>query len=180
VEESGHNFDLVGKPTIGTEVKVSEFGEILVRSKQFADMVLDHNLNDIFLKNSNEFYSTGDRGLIVEEGLVFQGRISEIINVGGLKVFPLEIENVVSSIPGVDSSIAAGVPNNDLGEVVGILIVRDPDSKLDEHQIKRFCIEKLEPFKIPRIIKFSQHIPLTESGKPDRSFATKVLAHVDK
>jgi acyl-coenzyme A synthetase/AMP-(fatty) acid ligase len=92
------------------------------------------------------------------------GRASETINVGGVKVHPLSIENVVSAVPGVRICHAYAKPNPVSGQIVGVDVVIDPD--LDEEEVEdaiREACEVLAPAAQPRRIRFVDELDLREN-----------------
>lgn len=116
------------------------------------------------------WFKTGDRVEIIALdplSIRFLGRVNESINVGGYKVFPTEVEELINSIPGVKRSLVYGKKNSVLGNIV-LCDVERSDNSLTEPQILEFLGDKLQPFKIPRIIRFVDEIETTRTGKISR------------
>ena len=108
---------------------------------------------------------THDRFTVDEDGLLyFRGRGSDIINVGGQKVSPFEVEGVLRRIDGILDAAVVGVPEEALGEAVVAYVVAE-DDRLDEREIRRRCRGKLESFMIPSRVEFVAALPTTPSGK---------------
>jgi acyl-coenzyme A synthetase/AMP-(fatty) acid ligase len=112
---------------------------------------------------------TGDLVTIRDNRVHFLGRIDTVISVGGAKVTPEEVEHVLVQTPGVLDARAFGVSNVITGSVVGAEIVTD----VQNHEgLRREIIAhlkgRLEPYKVPRIIRFVQSIPTYQSGKKRR------------
>jgi len=99
--------------------------------------------------------------------VVITGRASELINAAGRKVNPREVEQVLLQMEGVQQAKAWGEPAGARGEVVAAAIVASPDVTRD--QIREFCRTRLAPYKVPRIIKLIDAIPLDDRGKVRRS-----------
>ena len=117
-----------------------------------------------------EWYNTHD---LVEEKdgkLVFLSRDSDLINVGGYKVNPLEVEEAILHVPGVLDCIVEGKANSVLGNILVAKILKK--SEISEQELKRtmqsYLKERLQPFKVPRMIKFVQEMEHTRSGKKVR------------
>ena len=115
----------------------------------------------------NGGFKTDDIGYVDEDGYVFlQGRRSDIINVGGLKVSPPEVESLVQTHDEVLDCACVGVPDRTTGETVKLFYVSKHD--LDSRQVVNWLRQKLEEYKIPRAFERIQKIPRTPSGKIQR------------
>lgn len=118
-----------------------------------------------------DYYHTGD--LIEwkdeENGLFrFLSRKNELINVGGYKVNPNEVEDVIAKIPGVEQVVVYGKENSVLGNILCADVKKNISSDLTEVEIRRNLTDKLQDFKIPRRIKFVDQFTLTRTGKLKR------------
>ncbi|EKN09389.1 ANL family adenylate-forming protein [Parabacteroides goldsteinii] len=120
----------------------------------------------------NDFYSTGDLVEWVNEtdGLFrFISRKNELINVGGYKVNPGEVEEYIVQIPDIEQALVIGKPNSVLGNILCAEVKKNPESNLTEMDIRKYLSGKLQDFKIPRKIKFVENFSLTRTGKLKRS-----------
>lgn len=164
----------VGKPAPGVQIKInsqqkesSGIGEIMIKGcnvikKYWNNNKADKNIEDGWLK-------TGDIGFFDEENYLFlKGRIDDIINIGGEKVIPEEIENVVRKLSGIEDVVAFGIQDKVFGQIIKLNVVRSKDSDVDKLKILNQCIRNLERFKIPSKIEFVEKIPKTEYGKVKR------------
>ena len=97
------------------------------------------------------------------------GRIKEMINVGGLKVIPGEIEDVLLGHPQIDEAVVFGAADPRFGEVPHAKIKLVPGSRVDEASIRRYVRERLAFYKSPRAIEFVDQLPRTASGKIKRA-----------
>ena len=170
--DSSHD-ESVGKPAPGIEIKIvtddlkkTPTGEIWIKgknviSKYWSESFANEKLIDGWLK-------TGDLGYFNEDYLYLIGRTDDLINIGGEKVMPDEIENIVKQIPGVENVAAFGIDHKVFGQVVKLHVVKSPNSRLDKSSILKFCIKHLERFKVPTKIDFVTNIPHTEYGKVKR------------
>ena len=115
-----------------------------------------------------DWYKTGD---VVEfkdkERFKFKNRKSEMINVGGYKVNPSEVEAVIQEVKGVEAVIVFGRDNSVMGKIVVAHIVKteNEDKKKVKERIKKITSSKLQDYKLPRLIKFVDSFDLTRTGK---------------
>lgn len=115
---------------------------------------------------AGEWFCTGDLGSIDEEGYIHvSDRIKEMINRGGEKVSPLEIDAAIESLPGVKEAATFGISHATLGEEVVAALVRQPDAILDETQVIEHVRSRVGLTKAPRKVYFIERIPRTETGK---------------
>lgn len=153
----------------GTELPCGEEGEVCVKGEH----VTCSYWNEPPERFSSDFYEgyfrTGDSGIQDNRGYLYlKSRIKEIINVGGKKVSPMEVEELLNKIPGIRESACIGIPDPDgiLGEVVKAFIVADP--ALTDDEILRELRPGLEAYKLPFAIERISAIPKTSSGKIQR------------
>ena len=112
------------------------------------------------------FFNTGDYVQIDSEGYIkILDRVTDIIIVGGFNVYPQEVEAILSENPAVQSAVVVGTPNDMSGEVPKAFIVRNPDVKITENELIKFCKERLAHYKVPRVIEFIDSLPLSATGK---------------
>lgn len=120
---------------------------------------------------------TGDLGRLDEDGyLTIVGRNKEVINRGGEKVFPYEIEKVMLQHPAVLEAAAFGVPHPRLGENIAAAVVLKPGSTLTPPELRRFLAERLAPFKLPRHVRMVRTLPRGSTGKILRRALTEEYA----
>ncbi len=114
---------------------------------------------------------TGDEGEFDTDGYLWlTGRIKELINRGGEKVSPVEVEAVLLAHPGVAEVVVFGVTHASLGqEVAAAIVPADPGSPVTPADVRRFAGERLAAFKVPRKVLILDAIPLGPTGKPQRS-----------
>jgi acyl-CoA synthetase (AMP-forming)/AMP-acid ligase II len=163
----------VGKPVADVEIEVSdEQGRLRVKSKQAIKSVIHVGDRSVEVRSISEWYDTGDCGFIDGGQLFLLGRQSDRIDVGGSKVFAREIEEIMARHDQIIECLAFPVPDDLLGQTVGLAIVRRSD-ELTNAEVIKYASANMEPFKIPRLITFVNSIPLTVGGKPDRERLTK-------
>ena len=173
-EKNNGREESVGKIAPNVKVKIVneeqnnlKIGEIWIKGnnvikKYWDNLKADKKLLDGWLQ-------TGDMGYFDEQGYLFlKGRNDEIINIGGEKVIPIEIEQVVKELLGIEDAVAFGIDHEIFGQVIKLNVVKTKDSNLDKTQILSHCIKNLEKFKIPSKIDFVEMIPKTDYGKVKR------------
>ena len=137
------------------------------------ELLIHHSLlgrSDSF-KLDGEFYHSGDLIEWVDEAngcFRFKSRKNELINVGGYKVNPSEVEEAIDSIEGVRQSLVYGKPNSVLGNIVVAEVLREEGSAVTDVDIRKSLRDKLQDFKIPRKIIFVEEFTLTRTGKIKR------------
>lgn len=155
--------------TPGVEMKVEE-RTLRIRSDRTARMYLGTNAP--ILKGADGFVDTGDLLELRDGRYYFVGRRDGVINVGGLKVYPEEVEAVINRHPAVHMSLVQTKKNPISGALVVadvVLRVDSPSAGLDMRELQReillLCRDALSPHKVPAAINFVSNLAVTESGK---------------
>ena len=119
---------------------------------------------------SNGWLRTGDLGRFDEDGYLFvTGRAKEVVNRGGEKIMPQEIDAALAAHPAVAEAAAFGVPHPTLGEDIAAVVIRRAGTDVAEIELREFVAARLVPFKVPRRIVFVERIPKGATGKPRRA-----------
>lgn len=112
---------------------------------------------------------TNDIGYIDDRGFVFMlGRKGDVINVGGLKIAPVEVENIVMRYPGITECACFGIPDKLTGSAPKLNIVLDPELPFEMKDFRVYLQKNLELFKVPKAIAIVDELPKTANGKLDR------------
>jgi long-chain acyl-CoA synthetase len=147
------------------DVVDGRLGELILRGPQVMKEYFG-NPGETEIALRNGWLYTGDIAWKDKDGYYFiKGRKKDLIKVGGLQVWPQEVEEVISLLPAVKESSAAGVPDDHLGEVVYAWVVKTPDSTLTEQEVKDHCRENLARHKVPVGVKFINELPRSTVGK---------------
>lgn len=142
-------------------------GEVCVRGEHICASYWGMSEEEFRKDFFEDWFRTGDRGYISAEGwLYLSGRDKEMINVGGKKVNPLEVEEVLKKFGGIRDCACVAMPDSVMGEVVRACIVAD--SEPDWTALKEFLSKSLENYKVPVKFEQVQEIPRTSSGKIQR------------
>lgn len=142
-----------------------EKGEIVIRGESVMSGYRDtHTSTDSpFLRG---WFRTGDLGYVDPEGYLFlTGRLKEIINRGGEKISPMEIDRALLSHPGVERAVTFPVPHPTLGEEIATAVILRPGCTATEQELQKHAIERLSVSKVPRYIYLVSEIPSDERGK---------------
>ncbi len=122
------------------------------------------------------WYRTGDAGYFDEDGYLFlTGRLNEVINRGGQKVAPTEIDEALQSHPSIRAAAAFPIPHATLGEEIAATVVATEGESADEQDLLRYLRERLAPYKLPRRIVFVDDIPKGPTGKVQRHKLAETL-----
>lgn len=118
---------------------------------------------------TNGWFRTGDQGLTDADGYLFlQGRLKELINRGGEKISPVEIDEVLMDHPAVVQALTFALPHPTLGEEVAAAVVLTSSDAVTERALRKFVAGRLAAYKCPRRIIFLETIPKGATGKPQR------------
>jgi acyl-CoA synthetase (AMP-forming)/AMP-acid ligase II len=169
----------------GPEVSVMDDSHKVLENGTIGEIVIrGNNVTKGYLNNSqankdsfiNGWFRTGDQGFYDEEGfLQITGRIKEIINKGGEKISPLEIDDAIMKHESVFQGITFPIVHSKLGEEVAAAIVLKNDHQLTVQELKEFLSKILAPYKIPQTIVFLDEIPKGKTGKLQRIGLAKKL-----
>ena len=112
---------------------------------------------------------TADRGMIDDEGMLhLSGREDDVINVGGFKVAPTEVEDAAMSLPQVADCICIAAPHPIVGRALKLLVVSAPGYDFDKRVIARYLKTRLESFKVPLLYEQVEKVNRTYNGKLNR------------
>ena len=168
----------VGKPALGYDVKLAagldlanepeNVGELCVRGPGLFDAYYKPwRLRETVLEDG--WFKTGDLARRDEDGFYWiVGRVKEVINVGGVKVFPSEIEALILRHPAVDEVVVYGVPDPRFGEVPQASIKLNTGAMCTKDELLRYVNEHLPTLSVLRRVKFVTEIPKTPTGKLKR------------
>ena len=157
----------------GNVLKQGEEGEVCIKGE---NVTLGYDNNEEANKTSftNGWFRTGDQGYFDKEGyLKISGRLKEIINKGGEKISPLEVDNVLMDHPFIDQAVCFGYDDKMLGENIASAIIIKSGETCSENDVLEYAQEKLAKFKIPKKIFFVEEIPKGATGKLQRNVLAK-------
>jgi acyl-CoA synthetase (AMP-forming)/AMP-acid ligase II len=156
---------------------MDEKGELLPQGSTGEIVIRGQNVTTGYANNpqanavsfTNGWFRTGDQGVLDEDGyLSIKGRLKEIINRGGEKVSPREVDEVLMEHPAIQQAITFAMPHPKLGEEVAAAVVLRPGVQVEEQELRDFAKERLAAFKVPRKIVILDEIPKGATGKLQR------------
>jgi acyl-CoA synthetase (AMP-forming)/AMP-acid ligase II/acyl carrier protein len=152
----------------GDFVSSGQTGEVVIRGPNIA---AGYENNPA--ANSNSFtrgwFRTGDQGVLDQDGyLRLTGRLKEIINRGGEKIQPREIDEVLLDHPAVAQAVTFAIPDQRLGEDIGAAIVLRSGRTANAEEVRQFAASRLTDFKVPSRVVFLDEIPKGPTGKAQR------------
>lgn len=164
---------------------VDAIGEIVVQSPW---LMAGYINNDQANKSAfcTKGFRTGDLGYFDEEGYLFiTGRVKEIINRGGEKISPLEVDHVLLTHPAIKEALCFPVPHPTLGENIAAIVVTEDNVRIDPETLRQFVRQKLAEFKVPYRILIEDHLPKGLTGKIQRHtmasyFVERLAIHDNK
>lgn len=152
----------------GQILPAGETGEIVIRG---ANVTAGYESNPGANAEAfrNGWFRTGDQGVMDADGYVsITGRLKEIINRGGEKISPREVDEVLMDHPAVAQVVCFGLPHPKLGEEVGAVVVVREGAEPTERELQQFVAQRLADFKVPARILFMAEIPKGATGKLQR------------
>ena len=168
----------IGPPYPGTDAKIvdtenrykalatGEVGELAVKGPQVMKGYWNQK-KETELVLEDGWFLTGDIGKMDEDGYFYiVDRKKDMINVGGFKVYPREVEDVLFEHPDIKEAGVIGIPDEFSGEVVkAFVVLKDPSKSLTEQEVIDHCQKRLAKFKVPKKVEFVSELPKTLIGK---------------
>ncbi|RJS27277.1 AMP-dependent synthetase [Corallococcus sp. H22C18031201] len=143
-------------------------GEVVIRGPGVMDGY-ENNLEANARAFTRGWFRTGDQGTLDTDGyLRLTGRLKELINRGGEKVSPLEVDTVLLEHPAVQQALAFALPHPLLGEEVAAAVVTREGAQVSERELRDFVARRLADFKVPRRVVFLSELPKGPTGKVQR------------
>lgn len=171
---TGVKINIMSMETLGSMLDDNQVGEVVIQGE---NVTSGYHNNEEANKESyiDGWFRTGDQGFLDEDGyLNLTGRIKELINRGGEKISPLEVDAVLLNHPSVNEAVCFASPDEKYGEVVHAALVIN--SQVSDKEIQDFCSKSLAAFKIPEKIYFAEELPRTATGKIQRRNVAKFFA----
>ncbi|MGB7739144.1 MAG: long-chain fatty acid--CoA ligase, partial [Steroidobacteraceae bacterium] len=149
----------------GQVLPLGQPGEIAIRGPQVMAGYWNRPDETAKVMTPDGFFKSGDIGIMDERGYIrIVDRKKDMILVSGFNVYPNEIEQVITTHPGVVECAAIGVPDERSGEAVKVFVVRK-DPALTVEQLMEFCKENFTGYKKPKYIEFRDELPKSNVGK---------------
>lgn len=159
------SIDIAIKDDDGHSLPLGSSGEICIRGPNVMVGYFNQAAENAKTFTADGFMRTGDIGIMDEQGFTrIVDRKKDMIIVSGFNVFPSELENVISTCPGVVECAAVGIADAMQGETIKVFVVRN-DPMLTEEAVARFCHDHLTGYKRPKYIEFRDELPKSNVGK---------------
>jgi acyl-CoA synthetase (AMP-forming)/AMP-acid ligase II len=153
----------------GVDVAPGAEGEIWVRGPSVVSGYLDDSELNAAAFTADGWLRTGDVGYLDEDGFLFlTGRLKELINRGGAKISPTEVDAVLLAHPGVNEAASFAAPDERLGEDIVAAVIAVEGATLSPRELRTWMLDRLVPHKVPRRIWFVDDLPRTPTGKVQR------------
>lgn len=179
----------VGPAAPNTQIKIVDEEEKELSPYQIGEVCVkgNHVIKE-YWKNpeasqaiKDNWLHASDLGYVDNQGYLFlKGRKDEIINVGGEKVSPLEIDKVLSGIPGVKDAATIAFSDSVLHQIAAVCVVKESGSNISEEFIIQEARKQLEGYKVPQKVIFVSRIPKTDSGKIQRNVLREEVSEVSR
>ena len=163
---SGTGVEIAIMDESGTLLEGSTRGEVVIKGP---NVTPGYHNNERANEEAfaNGWFRTGDQGELSQNGvLTLTGRLKELINRGGEKISPLEVDAALIRHPSIAEAVCFGVPDEKYGEAVQAAVVLSKDST--EQEIQSFCGQQLADFKVPEKVYIVKELPRTATGKIQR------------
>ena len=135
----------------GKEMPVGKEGEICIRGENVTVGYLNNETANRESFTKDGFFRTGDHGKMDEGGYLYiTGRIKELVNKGGEKISPIEIDNVVAQHPAVNEAVSFAIDDEIYGQDIGLAVVLKDGQKLTVDDLKGWLTERIAKFKLPK------------------------------
>ena len=163
----------------GVVLTVDEIGEIVIRGENVMSSYINNPEANASAFHEGGWFRTGDQGLLDADGYVkVTGRLKEIINRGGEKIAPLEVDEIILDHDAVAQACTFAIPHEKLGEEVGAAVVLNEGGEVTENELRAFVAQRLADFKVPRRVLFVEEIPKGPTGKIQRIGLAKAFGLV--
>jgi acyl-CoA synthetase (AMP-forming)/AMP-acid ligase II len=135
----------------GDELPQGAEGEICIKGENVTKGYLNNPSANASSYTKGGFFRTGDQGKKDEDGyIIITGRIKELINKGGEKISPIELDNVLTRHPKVSEAVSFAVPDEVYGQDIGVAVVLKKGEKLDAEELRAWVADKSVKFKVPK------------------------------
>lgn len=152
----GQGVEVVILDDAGNPVPQGSEGEICIRGENVTRGYLNNPEANKTAFTKEGYFRTGDQGRKDEDGyVVITGRIKELINKGGEKISPIELDNVLTRHPAVSEAVSFAIPDEMYGQDIGVAVVLKAGQRLGQEELKTWVAEKLAKFKVPKKVSFS-------------------------
>ncbi|PVH93427.1 acetyl-CoA synthetase-like protein [Periconia macrospinosa] len=160
----------------GSELPQGKEGEICIRGENVTKGYLNNPAANASSFTKTGFFRTGDQGKQDPDGyVIITGRIKELINKGGEKISPIELDNVIAQHPAVSEAVSFALEDEIFGQDVGLAVVVKSGQKLNAGELKTWLTDRVAKFKLPKKVFFTDIMPKTATGKIQRRLVAEAM-----
>ncbi|KAF2467127.1 acetyl-CoA synthetase-like protein [Lindgomyces ingoldianus] len=160
----------------GNEVAQGEEAEICIRGENVTKGYLNNPAANASSFTKDGFFRTGDQGKKdPDDYVIITGRIKELINKGGEKISPIELDNVIAQHLAVSEAVSFALDDEIYGQDVGVAVVVKDGQKLNAEALKTWMGERVAKFKLPKQVFFTDTMPKTATGKIQRRLVAEAM-----
>ncbi|KAK4448245.1 putative peroxisomal-coenzyme a synthetase [Podospora aff. communis PSN243] len=172
----GQGVEVVILNDAGDPVPRGSEGEICIKGENVTTGYLNNPTANASAFTQSGHFRTGDQGRLDEDGyVVITGRIKELINKGGEKISPIELDNAITRHPAVSEAVSFAIPDEMYGQEVAVAIVLKSGARLESEELKAWVGERLAKFKVPKKVYFTDVMPKTATGKIQRRIVAEEM-----
>lgn len=165
----------------GSRVPQGSEGEICIRGENVTSGYINNPSANASSFTKDGFFRTGDQGKLDPDGyVIITGRIKELINRGGEKISPIEVDNAISSHPKVAEAVSFAVESEMYGQEVAAAVVVKEGQKVTKEELEQWTREKVAKFKVPAKWFFTEVMPKTATGKIQRRIVAEAMLKQQK
>ncbi|KAF2759479.1 acetyl-CoA synthetase-like protein [Pseudovirgaria hyperparasitica] len=165
----------------GNEVPQGSEAEICIRGENVTKGYLNNPEANKTSFTRGGFFRTGDQGKKDADGyVIITGRIKELINKGGEKISPIELDNVVAQHAAVAEAVSFAIEDEMYGQDVGLAVVLKEGGKLSADELRGWMKDRVAKFKLPKKIYFTDIMPKTATGKVQRRMVADAMSKREK
>lgn len=162
----------------GTDVGPGEVGELWIHGPMVTEGYW-HDPTETREKLTDGWIKSGDLARIDDDGFVYiTGRLKDLVNRGGEKIAPAEVEQVLYEHPDIAEVSVVGIPHRVWGEELAALVVAKPERSPEANQVQTWARQHLASFKVPQCIVIGRDIPKNPNGKVDKNAVRAIITRV--
>lgn len=176
----------------GSDVRIGSEGEICVRGENVTQGYLNNPEANKSSFTEDGFFRTGDQGKLDQDGyVIITGRIKELINKGGEKISPVEIDNVVTQNSSIAEAVCFAISDEMYGQDIGLAVVLKAGKKITPDDLRKWIATKVAKFKVPKQVRvrsieapsitytcqifLTDNMPKTATGKVQRRMVAEAM-----
>lgn len=176
----GQGVDVKILDDAGEELPTGKEGEVCIKGENVTKGYLNNPKANAEAFTKSGFFRTGDQGKKDKDGyVILTGRIKELINRGGEKISPIELDNLITTNPKIGEAVSFAIPSELYGQEIGVAVVEKAGQTVTDKEIVEFVSSRTAAFKKPSRVWILKEIPKTATGKIQRRKVAETLLAKD-